>query len=178
MKGKCFFRAAVTWCGGGLGAVLLLLLSAPAEGKVIGIVYPECCDAYDRALSVMKKELTGAGFGEGTVEIYEQKPSSDPMSWSNAFRKFIGVDADLIIIFSDEMLEIAGHVQREIATAVADTGHDSPEARLVGIGAHLLPKRLEIPQQHVADRRDAHFSPPWPGNAPRPRRSPSRGALR
>lgn len=78
-----------------------------SAATVIGVVYPECCEAYDIALKGLRTELTAGGYGEGQAEIYEQKPSSDPMSWSNAFRKFVGVDADLIIIFSDEMLEIA-----------------------------------------------------------------------
>ena len=84
-----------------------LFLPGSSAATVIGVVYPECCEAYDIALKSLKAELAAGGFSAGSTEIYEQKPSADPMSWSNAFRKFVGVDADLIIIFSDEMLEIA-----------------------------------------------------------------------
>jgi len=88
-------------------AALAAVSPAAAAASVIGIVYPECCEAYDIALKSLKAELASGGYGPGQAEIYEQKPSSDPMSWSNAFRKYIGVDVDLIIIFSDELLEIA-----------------------------------------------------------------------
>jgi putative ABC transport system substrate-binding protein len=93
-----------------LAAVIVagaLFIPGSSAATVIGVVYPECCEAYDSALKSLKTELAAGGFSAGNTEIYEQKPSADPMSWSNAFRKFVGVDADLIIIFSDEMLEIA-----------------------------------------------------------------------
>jgi putative ABC transport system substrate-binding protein len=90
-----------------LAAAGALFLPGSSAAGVIGVVYPECCEAYETALKSLKTELAAGGFGAGNTEIYVQKPSADPMSWSNAFRKFVGVDADLIIIFSDEMLEIA-----------------------------------------------------------------------
>jgi len=96
-------------------SALAILLSAAAalfsppssEAAVIGIVYPECCEAYDTAIKNFRMELARGGIAGGDAEIYEQKPSADPMSWTNAFRKFVGVDADLIVVLGDDMLDVA-----------------------------------------------------------------------
>lgn len=80
-------------------------LPSSASDKVIGVVFPECCQAYETAAETVKGMLTKAG--HKAENIYIQKPSTDPMSWTNAFRKFVGVDADLIIVFGDELVEIA-----------------------------------------------------------------------
>jgi putative ABC transport system substrate-binding protein len=84
-----------------------LVLPAPAGAKVIGIIYPDCCIAYVNAAKTLRAELAKGGYGSGQAEIHEQKPSADTMSWANSFRKFVGVDADLIVIFGEELLETA-----------------------------------------------------------------------
>jgi putative ABC transport system substrate-binding protein len=82
-----------------------LVLPASAGAKVIGIIYPDCCIAYVNAAKTLKAELAKGGYGADQAEIHEQKPSADMMSWANSFRKFVGVDADLIVIFGAELLE-------------------------------------------------------------------------
>jgi len=85
----------------------VLVLPASAGAKVIGIIYPDCCIAYVNAAKTLKAELAKGGYGADQAEIHEQKPSADMMSWANSFRKFVGVDADLIVIFGKELLETA-----------------------------------------------------------------------
>jgi putative ABC transport system substrate-binding protein len=91
-----------------------LVLPASAGAKVIGIIYPDCCVAYVNAAKTLKAELAKGGYGPGQAEIHEQKPSADMMSWANSFRKFVGVDADLIVIFGEELLETASREKTKI----------------------------------------------------------------
>ncbi len=131
-----------------LAAAFLLLLPAASHSTVIGIVYPECCTAYDTAVKALKTELARGGFGAGDAEIYEQKPSADPMSWSNAFRKFVGVDADLIVVFGDDMLEVACREKTRIPILFGFVGDperfkcikamDSPGGNVTGVGSRAL----------------------------------------
>jgi putative ABC transport system substrate-binding protein len=100
------FKRVITLAALALAAGTLVV-PAPAEAKVIGIIYPDCCIGYVEAAKTLRAELSKGGYGDGQAEVYEQKPSSDMMSWANSFRKFVGVDADLIVIFGEEMLETA-----------------------------------------------------------------------
>ena len=84
-----------------------MVLPTAAGAKVIGIIYPDCCIAYVNAAKTLRAEIAKGGYGPGQAEIHEQKPSADMMSWANSFRKFVGVDADLIVIFGEELLETA-----------------------------------------------------------------------
>jgi putative ABC transport system substrate-binding protein len=142
-----------------LAAATTVLFPAPGAATVIGVVYPECCEAYDIALKGLRTELAAGGYGAGQAEIYEQKPSSDPMSWSNAFRKFVGVDADLIIIFSDEMLEIACKEKTKIPVLfgfVADPAgakciksEESPGRNVTGVSARTPIYTLLAKSQNI-----------------------------
>ena len=131
--------------------------TSPAADEVIGVIYPECCQAYETALGSLRDVLLKGGFS--TDSIYEQKPSSDPMSWSNAFRKFVGVDADLIIIFGNELVEIACNEKTKVPVIfgfVSDpTGAkcvksvDAPGKNVTGVSGRtpvftLLEKSLRI----------------------------------
>lgn len=146
-------------CAAALVAAFLCLAPRPSAATVIGIIYPECCEAYEKAVGVLKDELLKGGYGEGSAEIYDQKPSSDPMSWSNAFRKFVGVDADLIIVIGDELLHIACREKTRIpvlfgfasdpAGARCIRSEESPGGNVTGISGRtpmftLLDKSMEF----------------------------------
>jgi ABC-type uncharacterized transport system substrate-binding protein len=92
-----------------LCAAVVLGATAPAQAKVLGIVYPENCVTYDAATDALKKYLAEKGYGPGNLEVYVQKPAADPMSWTNALRKFAAVDADLIVVWGDSLLQTACH---------------------------------------------------------------------
>ena len=78
-----------------------------SQGGIFGVIYPEACDYYDEAYKSMVDVLSAGGFGSGKYDYHVQKPAADPMSWMNSFRKFVQVDADIIIVFGDNLLEIA-----------------------------------------------------------------------
>jgi putative ABC transport system substrate-binding protein len=92
-----------------VAALAAAVLAVPAAGraKTLGIVYPEACAVYDGATDALKAHLAANGFGADKLEIYVQKPSPDPMSWANALRKFAAVEADLIVVFGDSLLQAA-----------------------------------------------------------------------
>lgn len=86
---------------------LLLALPAAGEAKVVGIILPESCGFYETATEAFKQTLAANGFGPGKVDIYVQKPAADTMSWTNAVRKFAAIDADLIMVWGDGLLQTA-----------------------------------------------------------------------
>lgn len=88
---------------------LALGLGAPggAAAKTLGIIYPESCVFYDAATDALKSYLAGNGLGPGQLEIFVQKPAADQMSWTNAVRKFAAVEADLIVVWGDTLLQTA-----------------------------------------------------------------------
>ncbi|MHB8835627.1 MAG: ABC transporter substrate-binding protein [Candidatus Methylomirabilia bacterium] len=92
----------------GAAALALALVFAFAEGaaaKMMGIIYPETCSFYDAATAAFKAHLAANGFGPDKLEIFVQKPAADQMSWTNAVRKFAAVDADLIVVWGDSLLQ-------------------------------------------------------------------------
>lgn len=88
-----------------LAAALVFALADGAAAKMLGIVYPEDCSFYDVATDAFKAHLAANGFGPGQLEIFVQKPAADQMSWTNAVRKFSSVDADLIVVWGDSLLQ-------------------------------------------------------------------------
>lgn len=98
-------RALLT--AGAIFAFVIGLGGAAAEAKMLGIIYPESCGFYDAGTEAFKTYLGGNGFGPDKLEIFVQKPAADPMSWTNALRKFAAVDADLIVVWGDALLQTA-----------------------------------------------------------------------
>jgi len=94
----------------GAAALAVALVFARAEGaaaKMLGIIYPESCSFYDAATESLKAHLAANGFGSDKLEIFVQKPAAETMSWVNALRKFDAVDADLIVVWGDSLLQTA-----------------------------------------------------------------------
>lgn len=89
-------------------AVAAAMLLPPAAGaKTLGIIYPETCSFYDSATDSLRSYLGQRGWGEDRLKTFVQKPSADPMSWANALRKFDAVEANLIVVWGDSLLETA-----------------------------------------------------------------------
>lgn len=85
-------------------AAALVGMPAAGWGKSLGVIYPEACSVYDGATEALKSYLAANGFGPDALEIYIQKPSADPMSWTNALRKLVAVETDVIVVFGDSLL--------------------------------------------------------------------------
>ena len=87
-----------------LWALLLLPLSgvirdASASGKTVAVVFSADLPRYREAHRAFEKQMQQRGYGRGTTEIVEQFPNADPISWANAVRKFVGINADLIVAY-------------------------------------------------------------------------------
>ena len=82
-------------------AVLLLGFAgaAPAAEKTVGVVMSGDLARYQEAHRAFVTALARAGFDQGRVSIYVQAPNPDPMSWTNSVRKFVGVEADVIVAY-------------------------------------------------------------------------------
>lgn len=90
-----------------LAVALVFAFADGAAAKMLGIIYPESCSFYDVATEAFRAHLAANGFGPGKLEIFVQKPAADQMSWTNAVRKFGAVDADLIVVWGDSLLQTA-----------------------------------------------------------------------
>jgi putative ABC transport system substrate-binding protein len=123
-------------------------LGAPraAEAKLLGIIYPESCSFYDEATAALKAHLAANGFGGSNLEIFVQKPAADQMSWINALRKFSAVEADVIVVWGDGLLQTAcrekiktklgyGYVlEPALSPCAASAGN--PSGNAVGVSGH------------------------------------------
>lgn len=67
--------------------------------KTVGVVFSGDLPRYQEAHKAFVATLARAGFDQGKVSIYVQTPNPDPMSWTNSVRKFVGVDADVIVAY-------------------------------------------------------------------------------
>ncbi|MHB8173569.1 MAG: ABC transporter substrate-binding protein [Nitrospirota bacterium] len=90
----------------------LCVPAASAAQKTIGVVFSGDLPRYQEANKAFMAALARAGFGQGKVSVYVQTPNPDPMSWTNSVRKFIGIEADVIVAYG------AGAA----TTAVRETG--------------------------------------------------------
>ena len=81
--------------------VLLLLaafLPASAAGETIGVIMPGDIPYYREIHAAFVSRLNKSGLGEG-VEIIVQRPYADSISLSNAARKLIALDVDVIVTY-------------------------------------------------------------------------------
>ncbi len=87
-------------------AVLLFFSSSHAQMRIIGVVFSENVPAYSRINSRFKDILKEKGYSK-RVRFIEQHPNPDPLAWSNAIRKLIVYDAEMIIVYGSGALEQA-----------------------------------------------------------------------
>jgi len=84
MKNIFFFAAAV---------MLVLSYGNPASAKTVGVIMTADIQYYRDIHKALVDEM-----GKD-VEIVVQKPMPDPMSWTNAARKLVGIGASVIICY-------------------------------------------------------------------------------
>jgi len=82
-----------------IAAAFVLPTSSPAAGKTVGVVLSGNLPRYNDAYKAFIKTLRDAGYGEGKVTVYVQRPNPDPMSWTNSVRKFVNVGVDAIVAY-------------------------------------------------------------------------------
>lgn len=70
-----------------------------AAEKTIGVIFSGNLPRYQAAHKAFMATLARDGYDKSKVAVYVQAPNPDPMSWTNSVRKFIGVEADVIVTY-------------------------------------------------------------------------------
>lgn len=80
---------------------LLMLVTTPASAaeKTIGVIMTGNIPYYREIHKAFTEGLAAEGIGRGAVEIIQQTPNPEPMSWTNAARKLVAVGADIIVSY-------------------------------------------------------------------------------
>jgi putative ABC transport system substrate-binding protein len=78
-----------------------MLGTAPASAaeKTIGVIMTGNIPYYREIHKAFTEGLAAEGVGHGAVEIIQQTPNPEPMSWTNAARKLVAVGADIIVSY-------------------------------------------------------------------------------
>jgi putative ABC transport system substrate-binding protein len=108
-------------------AVLFVLAAAPdlhAE-KRIGVIMTGDIPYYGAIHEIFISELTKRIAGAEEIEIILQRPFPDPISWSNAARKLIAFDVDLIVTYGAPATHAVIHEKSRIPLVYA--GFYEPE---------------------------------------------------
>ena len=84
--------------------LITALLLVPCTGalaaeKTIGVVMSGDLPRYQEAHKAFVSALARAGFDQSKVAIYVQAPNPDQLSWTNSVRKFVAVEADVIVTY-------------------------------------------------------------------------------
>lgn len=92
-------------------ALLLLLLlplasSAPASGRVIGVLLSSDLPRYREAHRSMLKVLSAKGY-TASSEIIVQTPNPDQQSWVNSMRKLTAYGSDLVVAYGSSAVAVA-----------------------------------------------------------------------
>ncbi len=78
--------------------VLALVLPAQAAQSMVGIILTGDIPYYQDMNRAFLEQLQREGFS-GKFEIVTQTPAPDPVSWSNAARKMVALDVNMIVVY-------------------------------------------------------------------------------
>ncbi|MBA4371323.1 MAG: hypothetical protein C0402_00505 [Thermodesulfovibrio sp.] len=88
------FFALIAFC-----FLLFTASSVGAAEKTVGVIMTGNIPYYREIHKAFTEGLAAEGIGHGTVEIIQQTPNPEPMSWTNAARKLVAVGADIIVSY-------------------------------------------------------------------------------
>jgi len=91
-----------------------------AAGKTIGVIFSGDLPRYQEAHKAFMATLSRAGYDPSKVAVYVQTPNPDQMSWTNSVRKFIGVEADVIVAYGAAAALTAVRETSKIPVVFAD----------------------------------------------------------
>jgi putative ABC transport system substrate-binding protein len=77
----------------------LFAQDAHAARRLVGVIFTADLPRYRDAHRSFVRTLAQRGYDSGELEIVEQFPNADPISLANTIRKFIGLNADLIVAY-------------------------------------------------------------------------------
>lgn len=97
-------------------AVLFVLAAAPNShaAKQIGVILTGDIPYYRAMHETFVAELNKRFTGAEKIEVIIQKPFPDPISWSNAARKLIAFDVDLIVSYGSPATQAIIHEKSNI----------------------------------------------------------------
>ena len=98
-----------------------------AERKTIGVIMTGNIPYFIKMHQAFTAKLSEEGYGD--VEILLQRPYPDPVSWSNAARKLIAVDVDIIVTYGAPATLAAVHEKTNIPIVYAGV----PKPNTIGI---------------------------------------------
>jgi ABC-type uncharacterized transport system substrate-binding protein len=91
-----------------------------AAEKTIGVIFSGDLPRYQAAHKAFMATLARDGYDPSKVAVYVQSPNPDPMSWTNSVRKFIGVEADVIVTYGAAATLTAVRETSKIPVVFAD----------------------------------------------------------
>ena len=100
--------------------LLISIQDASAAGRTVAAVFSADLPRYREAHRAFEKQLQQKGYTRGNLDIIEQFPNADPISWANAVRKFVGLNADLIVAYGAPAAMAASKEGGNIPILVAD----------------------------------------------------------
>lgn len=77
---------------------ILLVSSGRGHAETIGVIITHGESYYERIHQTLVTYLNGEGYGK-RVKFLVQRPYPDPIAWSNASRKLIAADVDVIVTY-------------------------------------------------------------------------------
>ncbi len=73
--------------------------SAEGADKTIGVVMTGDLPYYQKIHEAFMEGMVARGFGPGRIEVFLQTPTPGALSWTNAARKFVAYDVDMIVCY-------------------------------------------------------------------------------
>lgn len=129
-------------------AVLFVLAAAPAlhAEKRIGVILSGDVPYYGAIHQAFVAEINRKFAGGEKIEIILQRPFPDPISWSNAARKLIAFDVDLIVTYGSSATQAVIHEKSRIPLVYA--GLYEPEQAFVS-GENVTGCGFKIPLSSI-----------------------------
>lgn len=115
-------------------SVLFLIAAAPPVAhaeKRLGIIMTGDVPYYGTMHEAFVAELNRRNAGNEKIEIILQRPFPDPISWSNAARKLIAFDVDLIVTYGSPATQAVFHEKSRIPLVYAGV-YDPDQAHVSG----------------------------------------------
>ncbi len=91
-----------------------------AAEKTIGVIFSGDLPRYQEAHKAFMATLAREGYDPSKVSVFVQSPNPDQMSWTNSVRKFIGVEADVIVAYGAAAALTAVRETSKIPVVFAD----------------------------------------------------------
>lgn len=100
--------------------VLFPVSLAGSPTTIVAAVFSSDLPRYRIAHRAFLRALASKGYDQKSVEIVTQVPNPDPISWSNAVRKFNAIGADVMVTYGASVTLVALQESRDIPIVFVD----------------------------------------------------------